>query len=186
MGLNLNKNVLKINSMESVNETVKGSKKYSVLYVDAPWQDKDYPQSQIREMAIQKIIAPEALMLMWAPSQLVPSVLIMLGHWGFEFAGMLAWKKFKDEIEQPSMYGECEFMLVGKIGDVKPTMLLRENLFEVGASPGGYKPQGFRRILGHAALMAFGESASYLDVFGAYWRQRYKDYKRGQWDFLEG
>jgi len=171
--------------MNTVKETWQPGKKYSVVYVDIPWEDKEY-QKKLRELPVQSWMAPEALLLLWIPASLLGTGLILLGHWGFDQAGMLAWRKLKDDLEEPSLYGECEFMLIGKAGEVKPSGLLRHNLYGAAASLGDYKPQGFRRIFGHAGRIAFGESANCLDLCGAYWRGKYTEYKQGDWEFLEG
>lgn len=170
--------------MSCVHETFRVGKKYSVIYADLPWEDHTWTQEKIREMPVQKWAASEALLLLWIPMSQLPPGLILLGQWGFAYAGILVWRKLKDDLEDPSLYGEGEFMLLGKMGDVKPSGLLRQNVYEAGAGRGPYKPRGFRRIFEYAGYQAFGDSASYLDIFGRYWQGKDAEYKQGHWDFL--
>lgn len=161
------------------------SKKYSVIYADLPWEDEEW-RNKFRIQPVQTWLAAEALVLLWIPMPLLGTGLVLLADWGFDYAGTLAWKMSKDDLESPSLYGQCEFVLVGKIGCVKPPSLLRHNHYEAAGSGGNYKPQGFRRLLYGAGFLAFGESATYLDLCGVYWAERFPDYSKGQWDWLEG
>jgi len=137
------------------------------------------------KISIRLALAPEALVLLWTPMSLLTSGLVLLGLWGFEYRGIIAWKKPKDELEDFGMYGQCEFALVGTCGSVRPTLLLQQNLCEAKESAGVYKPQGFRKLLGVVGQTAFGRSATYLDVFGRYWKEAYSEYQEGDWDFWE-
>src|SRR6185437_13172312 len=116
------------------------------------WEDEEW-RNKFRVQPVQTWLAAEALVLLWIPTPLLGAGLVQLADWGFDYAGMLAWKKCKDDLEDPSLYGECEFMLLGKVGFVKPSSLLRQNLYEAAAGLGKYKPQGFRRILHSAGFL---------------------------------
>jgi N6-adenosine-specific RNA methylase IME4 len=111
-----------------MNEACLVGRKYSEIYADLPWDDKDWTQTKIKEMPVQTWTAPEALVPLWIPMSLLPSGLILLSLWGFDYAGMLVWRKLKDDLEDTSLYGECEFMLVGKIGQAKLSTLLLQNV----------------------------------------------------------
>lgn len=169
-------------AMKTIKEGLNTDKKYSVIYADVPWDDAAM-REEAKKISIWPALAPEALVLLWTPMSLLTSGLILLGLWGFEYRGIIAWKKPKDELEDPGMYGQCEFALAGVCGGVNPSLLLQQNLCEARASLGGYKPQGFRKMLGVVGQIAFGRSATYLDVFGEYWKAAYPEYSAGDWDF---
>jgi N6-adenosine-specific RNA methylase IME4 len=171
--------------METMNDTTKMDSKYPVVYVDAPWEDKTWPLERVRGLPVEKWAAPNALLLMWVAVPVLPDALLLLRTWGFECAGLLAWRKPKDDLEGYWFRCDCEFMLVGKRGSAKTSYLLRHSLYEGSYSDGGYKPEAFRGLLLNAGLVAFDKTVPHLDLFGAYWQKFFPEYKKKDWDFLE-
>lgn len=170
--------------MNTKNETRKREVKYSVIYVDVPWEEQSWSLDSTRDAPIKNWSAQDALLLLWVPNALLPDGLLMVRDWGFDYVGLLTWRKPKDEVNNFLPCCECEYMLICKGGIANASHLLRNMLYEGPADAGGYKPQGFRKILAGAGNYAFGESATYLDVFGQYWQNRFPHYERGRWDFL--
>jgi N6-adenosine-specific RNA methylase IME4 len=172
--------------METMNETAKEGKKYPIIYVDAPWDSTTWPLERMRGLPLEKWAAPDALLLMWVPVALVPDALLLLEIWKFEYEGLLAWRKPKDDLEGYWFRCDCEFILIGKRGSVKTTYLFRHTLYEGSRSEGSYKPEGFRRLLLDSGCLAFDKVVPHLDLFGAYWQRIFPEYEKKDWDFLEG
>lgn len=170
--------------MGTVDEGKEWDNKYSVLYADVPWEDEHWFLDRIKDVPVNKWVARDALILLWVPNRSLPEGMLVLGEWGFDYAGILAWKKPGDQIGTFYSTSICEYMLIGKVGTAKTETLLRNVLYEGPASGGGYKPLAFRSMLGGAGHYVFGASATYLDVFGEYWQGRCKEYDRGSWNFL--
>jgi N6-adenosine-specific RNA methylase IME4 len=170
--------------METVDTKIGWDIKYSVIYADVPWEDERWFLDRIKDVPVINWVAKDALILLWVPNGALPEGLLVLGEWGFEYAGLLAWKKPKDRVDTFYPTSTCEYMLIGKVGTVKTEQLLRNVLYEGPASAGGYRPPEFRAMLGAQGHYAFGNSARYLDVFGEYWQGKSTDYERGSWDFL--
>ena len=170
--------------MNSTNEKKTREKGYSVIYVDVPWEEKNWSLNSTRDLAIRNWAAEGALLLLWAPNALLADGLSVMREWGFTYAGLIAWRKPNGEIENLLPCSVCEYMIIGRKGSVKVDHLFRNMLYDGPASGGGYKPQAFRRILGGAGHYAFGESGRYLDVFGRYWQNRFPEYERGNWEGL--
>ena len=171
--------------METANESTKTEKKYSVVYVAAPWEDKAWPLEKVRDLSVEKWVAPEAFMLMWVPVLKIPDGLLILRTWGFDYAGLLAWRKPKDSLEGYWLRSECEFILAATRGTPKTSYLLRHTFYEGSYSEGNCKPQAFRKLLMDAGYVAWEKRASGLDLFGAYWQGIYPKYGKDGWDFLE-
>ncbi|HLZ88100.1 MAG TPA: MT-A70 family methyltransferase [Puia sp.] len=170
--------------METVKETNRRGLKYSVVYADVPWGEENWFLDRIRELPVINLVEENALLLLWVPASLVPQGLLVLGEWGFEYAGLLTWRKSPDRVERFPAHSICEYMLVGKLGSVQTDKVLRNMLYEGPETSASYKPQEFRSIFGGAGRYLFGELATFLDVFGKYWQGRYADYETEIWDFL--
>jgi hypothetical protein len=164
--------------METINE-----KKYPIIYVDAPWEDKTWPIKRVKELPVGKRSAADALLLLWMPVALLPDALVVLKGWEFEYAGLLTWQKPNDDKYWHRSRGE--HMLIGKRGIVKTSFLFRHTIFEESPCDGDFKPEGFRHHLLMAGLIAFGESAPHLDLFGGYWKRFFPGYEKDDWDFWE-
>lgn len=73
------------------------NKKYLTIYVDCPWRYRDkrrkhggvhYPTMTIEELKklpIQKIVADNAVLFMWATAPLLPEALELIKAWGFVY-----------------------------------------------------------------------------------------------------
>ena len=158
-------------------------KKYSIIYVDAPWEGKNWSLERVRDLPVEKRVAADALLLLWAPAALLPDLLVVLKKWGFAYAGLLTWKKPVDDGYWHRAH--CEYMLVGKRGTVKNAYLLQHTLYEGALSDGDYKPDAFRVLLLTAGFIAFDEAAPHLDLFGGYWQRFFPEYGKEDWDFWE-
>ena len=169
--------------MEKVEEAKET--KYSVIYADVPWEDRDWSLEKIREVPVENRAASDALLLLWVHNPLLPEALLVVRAWGFAYAGLLCWRKPADEVGEYFPHGQCEYMLVARRGTAKTSHILRDMLYEGTALARGYKPKGFRSILWRKGKIAFGEAATYLDVFGQYWQEHFEDYDVREWDCLE-
>jgi len=180
------KTILKMHYMEMMSTTVKGDKKYPVIYVDVPWEDKDCPIERVRGLPVEKWSAQDALMLMWVPVMALPDVLLIMRTWGFDYAGLLVWRRPKDYLEGYWWRSHCEYLLVGKRGAIKADSLIKNTLYEGSYCNKDFRPQGFRALLANAGLFVFSELTARLDIFGGYWLSRFPEYEKENWDFLEG
>jgi N6-adenosine-specific RNA methylase IME4 len=171
---------------KTVSEAKAMTKKYASIYADIPWEDEAWPFERIIALPVGPAVAAEALMLMWVPMRLVPDGLLLLRAWGFEYGGLLTFRKPKDELDVCWYRSQCENLLVGKRGTVRNCYLLRHTLYEGPDTGRAFKPEGFRTLLSMATDIAFGGELPQLDLFGRYWHERYPEYGREGCDFIEG
>jgi len=167
-------------------ETTNVEKQYPLIYVDAPWESEQWPLEKIRGLPVEKWAAEDALLLMWAPMALVPDALLLLRVWKFDYAGLLMWRKQNENIDAYWFACNGEFLLVAKRGVAKTSYLLRHTIYDGARTEGEYKPEGFRSLLLTAGFICFDKIVPHLDLFGAYWQCIYPEYKKKDWDFLEG
>ncbi|HET6256694.1 MAG TPA: hypothetical protein VFE32_21645 [Puia sp.] len=160
------------------------NKKYAGIYADIPWEDEAWPFERILALPVGPAVADEAFLLMWTPMRSLPDGLLLLEAWGFEYAGLLAYRKPTSEVDVCWYRSQCEYLLVGKRGTVKNCYLLRHTLYEGPDIGRGFKPEGFRTLLSMAVDIAFGQGLRELDLFGGYWRERFPEYSGGGCDFL--
>lgn len=168
--------------MEMINETTV-EKKYPIIYVDAPWEGTNWSVKRVRDLPVGKRAAADALLLIWAPMEKLPDVLQVLGTWGFEYAGLLTWRKLNEYDDRYLSHGE--YMLIGKKGTVNTSFLLRYTIHEPLFMDAEYKPKTFRSKLLLSGHISFGESAPHLDLFGGYWQRLFPEYDKEDWDFWE-
>jgi N6-adenosine-specific RNA methylase IME4 len=171
---------------KTVSETKVLNKKYAGIYADIPWEDEAWPFERIIALPVGPAVAAEALMLMWVPMRLLPDGLLLLRAWGFEYGGLLTFRKPKDEVDVCWYRSQCENLLVGKRGTVRNCYLLRHTLYEGPDTGCAFKPEGFRTLLSMATDIAFGGELPQLDLFGRYWHERFPEYGREGCDFIEG
>jgi N6-adenosine-specific RNA methylase IME4 len=122
--------------------------------------------------------------LLWVPATRLAHGLLVLGEWGFNYAGLLTWRKSPERVDKFFTNSVCEYMLVGYVGSVQTSRVMRNMLYEGPSGAAGYRPQEFREIFGAEGRYVFGELATFLDVFGKYWQERHAEYETGRWDFL--
>jgi N6-adenosine-specific RNA methylase IME4 len=170
--------------MNPINETKKPEKRFSVIYVDAPWEADDWCETDTSLLPIRNLAAADSILMLWAPNALLDDALAIMQRWDFFYAGLIAWRKPKVEIDTAFLCDVCEYMLIGRQGSVKTDHLFRNMLYDGPATRGGYKPQAFRQLFKAAGYYAFGQSGTYLDVFGQYWKQRFPEYEQGNWEVL--
>jgi N6-adenosine-specific RNA methylase IME4 len=156
---------------------------YNVIYVDLPWEDENWPASRVMALPVREVMQEKSLAAVWVRKPLLPAGLALLDHWGFQYAGLLAWKKPQEETDGFWFRGHCELMLIGIRGSVDLEYLERHSLFESPESEIGTRPDHFRFLLTLAADKAFSEVVK-LDLFGAYWKARHPGYDRDDWEFL--
>lgn len=113
-------------------------KKYAVIYADPPWRyrnnrcvqkksvlngDSDYHYDtmtleDIQALPIQDIADKDCLLFLWATAPMLPEAMETLEAWGFKYCTIgFVWHKVNPTYGFYTM-GECEFVLVGKVGKI--------------------------------------------------------------------
>jgi N6-adenosine-specific RNA methylase IME4 len=112
---------------------------FNVLLADPPWQydfaetrnraiENQYPTMTAEAIAeykdargqpIQAVIAPDAVLFMWATSPKLPEALQVMEGWGFDYVTQAVW--VKDRIGMGYwVRQQHETILIGRRGDVSP------------------------------------------------------------------
>lgn len=115
------------------------SKKYSILYVDPPWDYKGQKQhtkagkpdtggavshystvklSDLKKLSVSDITESDCLLFMWVTSPHLDQGIELMKSWGFNYATVaFVWDKQKTN---PGFYtlSQCEMCLVGKKGKI--------------------------------------------------------------------
>lgn len=155
-------------------------KKYNVIYSDPPWsydnkktggsltsgaaqQYETMNNKAIAEMNIQPICEKDAVLFLWATVPLMPEAFVTLSAWGFTYKTMLTWKK--TGLGLGYWYrGQCEHLLVGVRGKVKPFRMQRVNFYEAKAGKHSAKPDYFRQLISESVQKSFDEPKK-LEMF---------------------
>lgn len=112
---------------------------FNVILADPPWQydfaetdnraiENQYPTMDVVEIAgyqdsagasIQSVIAPDAVLFLWATSPKLREALVVMDGWGFDYVTQAVW--VKDQIGMGYwVRQQHETILIGRRGDVSP------------------------------------------------------------------
>lgn len=95
-----------MNTNDTVTDTAKPRKKYSVIYADPPWdisqkgargaaQHYDLMTlARIKDMPIADLADDNATLLLWVTNGALPAGLEVMRAWGFEYKTNAAWDKY--------------------------------------------------------------------------------------------
>lgn len=125
----LKKQALHIKKTKEINDLIDqklqldGTTLYSVIYADPPWKymgflDTPYvtmPLEDICALNVQGICTNDAVLMMWAPSAMLPSALEVIKAWDFEYVTSAVWDK---QTGGQGMYfrQQHEFLLIATRG----------------------------------------------------------------------
>ena len=120
-----------LNELAKSNPTLDGVPRSSVIYADPPWHylgfdGTPYPTMPLEDICALKVeehCTDDAVLLMWAPSAMLPSALKVIEAWGFDYKTSAVWDK-----QTPGQGGyfrqQHEFLLLATKGNpptVDPT-----------------------------------------------------------------
>ena len=189
-------------------------KKYNVIYADCPWsyQNKktgrtngDQPEGSgahtkyelmtnedIMAMPVPEITEKDAVLFLWVTVPLLPEGLATLAAWGFEYKTMITWRKIMSLGMGYWFRGQCEHLILGVKGKVKPFRQQRANFFESEvfevdecyqskAGRHSQKPHHFRSLITEAVKVSF-KTPKKLELFARSREGFFPDYEYEGWD----
>lgn len=183
--------------------------KYNVIYADPPWSydnkktggsmisgaDNHYSllsNEDIYKFPVHDITERNAVCFMWVTVPLLPEGLKALNEWGFTYKTMITWRKIMSLGMGYWFRGQCEHLILGVKGKVKPFRQQRANFYEsevfemdecyqskVGKH--SQKPHYFREMISKAVGVSF-ESPKKLEIFARSRSGFFPDYEYEGWD----
>lgn len=187
-------------------------KRYNVIYADPPWQYRNKTtgrnhvsgaKSKYNTMSLEEICAmidgdlkgiieKNSVLFLWATVPLMPEAMQVLKSWGFTYKTMITWRKIMSQGMGNWFRGQCEHLLLGVKGTVKPFRQQVSNFYEseefeldecyqhkVGRH--SQKPHHFRELISKATKVSF-ENPSKLELFGRSREGLFPDYEYEGWD----
>jgi N6-adenosine-specific RNA methylase IME4 len=173
-------------------------KKYNLIYADPPWpyrhrkvgrwggsgaSDK-YSMltlEEIEALPVKALCCRNAVLFLWVTVPLMPEGLSVLSAWGFRYKTMLTWRKIMSQGMGFWFRGQCEHLLLGVRGRVKPFRIQRANFYQCRAARHSQKPDYFRQLVAEAAKASFSEPAM-LELFARSRKDLFPDYEYEGWD----
>lgn len=171
--------------------------KYNVIYADPPWSydDKtggDYKSGSeakydvmtngdIMNMPINEMTEKDAVCFMWVTVPLLPEGLAALQAWGFTYKTMITWRKIMSMGMGYWFRGQCEHLILGVKGKVKPFRLQKANFHQSKAGKHSQKPHYFRELISKAVEVSFLEPKK-LELFARSRDGFFPDYEYEGWD----
>lgn len=183
--------------------------KYNVIYADPPWsydnkktggtmesgaEEKYVTMSNedIMNMPVPDITEINAVCFMWVTVPLLPEGLATLKAWGFEYKTMITWRKIMSLGMGFWFRGQCEHLVLGVKGKVKPFRQQKSNFYEsevfeldecyqgrVGKH--SQKPHYFRELINSAVKISFNDPKK-LELFARTRKGMFGDYEYEGWD----
>lgn len=111
--------------------------KFDIIYADPPWKHNQQirdsngaltraadhyptvPTKQIARLPVPGVIAPNALLFLWATGSMLDDAMFVLEQWGFEYATVgFVWRKIGFPVCGHYSMSECEFVLLGRHGKI--------------------------------------------------------------------
>jgi len=153
---------------------------YGVIYADPPWAYRSrhtggsmksgaadkYPvlsPEEIASLPVSQIASPDSVLFLWSTVPLLPDALGVLKAWGFSYKTMITWHKTGRLGLGYWFRGECEHLLVGIRGKVRPFRCQLPNFVEAPAMKHSEKPPLFRQIVEQSTVNVPGKR---LELFG--------------------
>jgi N6-adenosine-specific RNA methylase IME4 len=156
-------------------------KLYNVIYADPPWSydnkrtgstlisgaEAKYStmsNNEIMQLPIKDLCQKNAVCFMWVTVPLLPVGLQALDAWGFGYKTMLTWKKGNSLGMGFWFRGQCEHLVLGIRGKVKPFRIQAPNFYQCKPGKHSQKPHYFRALIEQAVKVSF-ESPEMLELF---------------------
>jgi N6-adenosine-specific RNA methylase IME4 len=180
---------LKLKDLIMVSEA---GKRYEVIYADPPWSYDNkktggtmgsgasakyelMTNEDIMNMPIHDIIEKNAVLFLWVTVPLLPEGMAVLTSWGFKYKTMITWRKIMSLGMGYWFRGQCEHLLLGVRGKVKPFRQQVANFYssdefdidecyQSKAGKHSQKPQYFRELIEKATSVSF-EHPKKLELF---------------------
>lgn len=151
------------------------NKKYSVLYVDPPWEMKkskrvsrpnqlklDYPTMKVDEilaLPVPKLCKSNCCLFLWATHKHLPNAFNVMREWGFKYQRTVCW----DKGNGMCLFGfhhRTEFLLFGYRGAITafPRRAAFPTIVAAKSARHSEKPQVFRDLIrpfGHSRIELF-------------------------------
>lgn len=153
------------------------NKKYNVIYADPPWSYDNkkmvgkfgkgkmdgaaiskydlMSNEDIADMPIVDLVADNAVCFLWATVPLLPEAMTVLIRWGFEYKTMITWRKIMSTGMGFWFRGQCEHLILGVRGKVKPFRMQTANFYQSKTGKHSQKPHYFRELISKAVKKSF-------------------------------
>lgn len=181
--------------------------KYNVIYADPPWSYESrsgrdmkhgagekyatMTNEDIAAMPIQEITDKNAVCFMWITVPLLPEGLSTLSAWGFQYKTMITWRKIMSLGMGYWFRGQCEHLVLGVRGKVKPFRQQTANYWETPYDMGdvhqskagrhSQKPSYFRDLISKSVAVSFEEPKK-LELFARSREGWFSDMEYDGWD----
>jgi len=163
-------------------------KTYQVIYADPPWSYNNkrtggsmksgaiskYPTMSLKDICDMNIPSDKnSVLFLWATVPLLPEAFTVMNAWGFKYKTMITWRKIMSLGMGFWWRGQCEHLLVGIKGKIKPFRMQEPNFIQAKVERHSQKPELFRELIdratktlnGKVELFARKETEGW-DVFG--------------------
>ena len=153
---------------------------------------KTMSNEDIMSLPIHDITEKNCVCFLWATVPLLPEAMATLKAWGFEYKTMITWRKIMSLGMGYWFRGQCEHLLLGVKGKVKPFRQQQANFYEsqifeldecyqskVGKH--SQKPEHFRLLISKAVLISFPEPKK-LELIARSREGFFPDYEYEGWD----
>jgi N6-adenosine-specific RNA methylase IME4 len=157
------------------------TEKYNVIYADPPWsydksnagrggrssaikQYQTMSNEDICAMPVPELCEKNGVLFLWATVPLMPEAMRVMDAWGFKYKTMLTWRKVMSLGMGYWFRGQCEHLLLGVKGKVKPFYMQVPNFYQCRAGKHSEKPHYFRELIVTATAKVF-EDPKRLELF---------------------
>lgn len=183
--------------------------KYNVIYADPPWSYNDktgrnyehgaaekydiMSNEDIANMPLSDITEKDAVCFLWVTVPLLVEGLDTLKSWGFKYKTKITWRKIMSLGMGYWFRGQCEDLLVGVKGKVKPFRqqvpnfhqseydIINDHVFQSKAGRHSQKPHHFRELISTAVKVSF-DPPKMLELFARSRTGLFPDDEYKGWD----
>jgi site-specific DNA-methyltransferase (adenine-specific) len=118
----------------------------------------------IKQLPIKELADKNAVCFIWVTVPLLPEGLATLEAWGFKYKTMLTWRKVMSMGMGYWFRGQCEHLILGVRGKVKPFRKQTANFYQCKSGKHSQKPAYFRDLISQAVMASF-ETPNKLELF---------------------
>lgn len=182
---------------------------YNVIYADPCWQYENkktggsntsgaeahysvMSNEEIFSMLVPELCEKNAILFLWVTVPLLPEGLECMRRWGFTYKTKITWRKIMSLGMGFWFRGQCEDLLIGVRGKVKPFRQQKTNFYEsevfeldechqCKAGRHSQKPHHFRELISTAVKVSF-ENPKKLELFARSRDGFFPDYEYEGWD----
>lgn len=173
------------------------SKKYNVVYADPPWSYRSksgrgfrhaaehkydvMTLDDIKAMPVADLCQKDAVLFLWTTVPMLPDALEVVKAWGFKYKTLITWRKVRSLGMGFWFRGQCEHLILGVRGGVKPFRSQKVNFHQSTVLEHSRKPDYFRKLIDDVVRVSFGEPVK-LEMFARSADDMFPDHHLQGWD----